>query len=422
MARVRVALRRVVGATMVLGVLPVVGIGATAARAATSCPSAPYGVRTTAPGAGKTVALTFDDGPGRDTRRILAVLASAHVTATFFNLGVNEARDPAAVRAERAAGDALGGHTWDHASLPTLDAAGQASEIDRERVQQASITGAYPCLFRPPFGSRNSTTLTLARQRGMQVWNWSVDTEDWKAGGSGDAYWIDRISSRAGAGASQAHPVILMHNQPVGNPATVTALPGIISYYRARGYKFVDLFGRTGLPAPSIHSVAATSGRTSGGARVTLTGTGFSQVTAVRFGSTAGQSVHVVSATKLLITSPPHGAGVVGVQVVTTHGVSAARTVARFRYVAPPTIRTISPTSGPTAGGTRVAINGSNFLHVTAVRFGTTAGRLVHVASSTLLLVTVPAHTAGLVNVQVFTSYGASAFSTVARFRYVAPG
>ena len=57
--------------------------------------------------------------------------------------------------------------------------------------------------------------------RRMTVWNWSVDTEDWKAQGSGDQYWIDRIRSRAEDGASQPHPVILLHNQVVGNPATV---------------------------------------------------------------------------------------------------------------------------------------------------------------------------------------------------------
>jgi peptidoglycan/xylan/chitin deacetylase (PgdA/CDA1 family) len=422
MTRLRAALCRLFVATLMLGVLPVVGIGAPApASAVTGCHSVPYGVRTTAPGTGKTVALTFDDGPGRDTRRILAILASAHVTATFFNLGVNEARDPAAVRAERAAGAALGGHTWDHKSLPTLDAAGQASEIDRERAQQAAITGAYPCLFRPPYGNRDSTTLTLAQQRGMQVWNWSVDTEDWKAGGSGDAYWVDRIGSRAKAGASQAHPVILMHNQPVGNPATVAALPGIISYYRARGYRFVDLYGRTGLPAPYIRGIAPTSGRTSGGTRVTVVGTGFTQVTAVRFGSIRGLSVHVVSATKLLVTSPAHAAAVLGVQVVSAHGGSAARTVDHFTYVARPAVSAIGPTSGPTAGGTRVTVVGHNFQHVTAVHFGTTAGGSVHVASSTRLYVTAPARGAGVVGVQVFTSYGTSISHTVDHFHYVAP-
>jgi uncharacterized protein with LGFP repeats len=75
----------------------------------------------------------------------------------------------------------------------------------------------------------------------MSVWNWSVDTEDWKAAGSGSADWVNRIVSLAQAGGSQTHPVVLMHNQPGGNPATVTALPTIIQFYRDRGYGFVSL-------------------------------------------------------------------------------------------------------------------------------------------------------------------------------------
>jgi len=145
-------------------------------------------------------------------------------------------------------------------------------------------------------------------------------------------------------------------------------------------------------------------------------------VTAVRFGATPGKSVHVVSATRLYITSPPHAAGTVGVRVVTTHGASAGRTADHYTYVAPPAISAISPTSGPTAGGTRVALTGRNFRHVSAVRFGTTAaGTAVHVTSSTKLYVTAPAHAGALVNVRVTTAYGASAVLAADHYAYVAP-
>jgi peptidoglycan/xylan/chitin deacetylase (PgdA/CDA1 family) len=198
-----------------------------------------------APGRGKTVALTFDDGPGRDTAAILGILARYRVTATFFNLGANEQRQPALVRAELRAGYALGDHTWDHKDLGRLDAAGQASEMDRERDVQHALTGHEPCLLRPPYGSFTPTTLAIARARHLAVWNWSVDTEDWKANGSGAPFWVRRILTRAEAGSMQLHPVILMHNQPGGNPATVAALPAIIERYQRLGYRFVDLLGRS---------------------------------------------------------------------------------------------------------------------------------------------------------------------------------
>jgi len=215
-----------------------------------SCPAPKYGAQSAAPGAGKTVALTFDDGPGASTQQILTILQNYGVPATFFNIGVNATVRPTLVRAEATIGAALGNHTWSHPSMPGLSASAQGTEMDRASSAQTSTVTQPPCLFRPPYGEYNTATLDAAFQRRMSVWLWSVDTEDWKANGSGAQEWVDRIVSLARAGGSQQHPVILMHNQPNGNPATVAALPLIIDYYRSLGYTFVDLNGHSGLTVP----------------------------------------------------------------------------------------------------------------------------------------------------------------------------
>lgn len=229
-----------------------------AALAAASCPAVGYGVNRAAPGAGRTVALTFDDGPGTSTPAILQILREQGVTATFFNIGVNQSARPALVQLEASRGFLLGNHTWSHPDLATQTSTVQAGEMDMATAQQVSLVGIPPCFFRPPYGSYDSTTLSLAQARGMSVWNWSVDTEDWKANGSGDSYWVDRIITLAQVGGSQPNPVVLMHNSPLGNPATVAALPAIIEFYRDRGYTFVDLAGRTAgqLPVGRLDSVA----------------------------------------------------------------------------------------------------------------------------------------------------------------------
>src|SRR5271165_7369572 len=221
-----------------------------APQISTSCPGAPYGAQSSAPGSGKTVALTFDDGPGASTASILSILASYGVPATFFNLGQNMAARPALVRQEAGPGYVLGNHTWDHPNMTTLSAAAQGTEMDRATAEQVSLTGVQPCAFRPPGGSYNATTLSLAQQRRMTVWTWSVDTEDWKANGSSSSYWVNRIITLAEKGSSLTHPVVLMHNQPAGNPATVLALPTIIQYFGSHGYTFVDLLGRTAVHTP----------------------------------------------------------------------------------------------------------------------------------------------------------------------------
>jgi peptidoglycan/xylan/chitin deacetylase (PgdA/CDA1 family) len=244
---------------------PEVPLPEVTAQVAVSCPTVGYGVNHYAPGRGRTVALTFDDGPGSSTAEILRILQDAGVTATFFNVGVNQAVRPALVQAEAAHGFLLGNHSWSHPDMATQSSAAQAAEMDRATAQQNSLVGSPPCFFRPPYGSFDSTTLSLAQARNMHVWNWSVDTEDWKAAGSASSYWVDRIITRAKAGGDQSHPVVLMHNQPAGNPATVAALPSIITFYRDRGYTFVDLAGRVAgrLPFGALDSVGVDGRRLS---------------------------------------------------------------------------------------------------------------------------------------------------------------
>ncbi|HXY44142.1 MAG TPA: polysaccharide deacetylase family protein [Acidimicrobiales bacterium] len=210
------------------------------------------------PSGGKTVALTFDDGPGASTAAILSILKSFGVRATFFNIGVQEAAWPQDVRAEAADGFLIGNHTWDHPDMTTLSAAGQAAELDMVIEEQESLVGSAPCVFRPPYGDYNSTTLALARQRHMAVWLWDVDTQDWMAEGSSSEYWVNRIISLAESeGGALSHPVVLMHNQGIPMPATVAALPTIIRFFQSHGYTFVDLLGRTGPPSPGYWLVTA---------------------------------------------------------------------------------------------------------------------------------------------------------------------
>ncbi len=214
------------------------------ALAGAQCPKPAYGPKSYAPEYPRTksVALTFDDGPGKSTARILEILRQFKVPATFFNTGQNEAARPSLVKTEAKDKFVLGNHTWSHPNLKKLSAKAQATQVDRASNEQRSLTGTVPCDFRPPGGYYNKTTLGLAQLRLLAVWLWSVDTQDWKARGSGSSYWVNRIVRLAEQqGGRLHHPIVLLHNQTGGNPATVSALPTIIRYFRSHGYHFVGL-------------------------------------------------------------------------------------------------------------------------------------------------------------------------------------
>ena len=75
------------------------------------------------------------------------------------------------------------------------------------------------------------------------------------------------------------------------------------------------------------------------------------------------------------MATAPAGTGTVDVRVTTPAGTSAVVTADRYTYVAAPAITSLSPTTGPAAGGTTVTITGSGFNGASAVNFGTSAAR-----------------------------------------------
>ena len=175
----------------------------------------------------------------------------------------------------------------------------------------------------------------------------------------------------------------------------------------------------TYIAAPTVILVSPNTGPTAGGTSVTITGTNFTGATAVTFGGTAATSFTVNSATS--ITASRHAGacgGAVNVQVTTPGGTGTGSRL--FTYVLPaPTVTTVSPNTGPTAGGTSVTITGTNFTGATAVTFGGTAATSFTVNSATSITAITPAHAAGAVNVQVTTpggtGTGASLFTYVRR-------
>ena len=141
--------------------------------------------------------------------------------------------------------------------------------------------------------------------------------------------------------------------------------------------------------APTVSSVAPNSGLAAGGTAVTITGTNFAAGATVKFGSTAATNVVVVSSTTITATTPAGSAGAVTV-TVTANGQSGSLTNG-FTYVVPPTVTSVAPTSGSTAGGTAVTITGTNFVAGATVTFGSAAATNVVVVNSTTITATTPA-------------------------------
>jgi peptidoglycan/xylan/chitin deacetylase (PgdA/CDA1 family) len=182
----------------------------------------------------REIALTFDDGPGPDTPRIMRVLRRTRTPATFFFVGQQLRVFGETLRREARRGFAIGNHTENHAPLGRLPAREQRREL-LTAARHARRYGVEDLrLFRPPYGSYNDHTLQIARTLGMLTVLWTIDTEDFLRPGA--RVIVHNVLSGARPGA-----IVLMHDSGGPRRQTVQALPVIIRHLRRRGYRLVTI-------------------------------------------------------------------------------------------------------------------------------------------------------------------------------------
>jgi hypothetical protein len=167
---------------------------------------------------------------------------------------------------------------------------------------------------------------------------------------------------------------------------------------------------------PAITTLAPDSGTTTGGTKVTITGTQLTGASKVLFGTATAASFKVTSPTTVTATTAANAAGKVSVSVETTHG--TVTKASAFTFVPPPpSVTSLTPTTGTTTGGTKVTITGNHLTGASKVLFGTVPSTTVHVTDSIKLTAKTPAHAAGSVTVEV-TAVGGSGFKASA-FTYM---
>jgi peptidoglycan-N-acetylglucosamine deacetylase len=215
----------------------------------------------------RCVALTFDDGPGPETDRLLYTLAAYKARATFFTVGGSAEAQPALLRRMTAAGHLVADHSWSHRDLATLSARKISDELSRTQIAVGAATGRPSELLRAPYGDVSAQVMNAARVLKLPIVGWSVDTADAR---DPDPAAVTR---RAIDGARPGS-IILMHD---AGPATATALPKVLEALAARGYAFVtvpELYGSRGMEPGQIYekgTLAPATGRNRSSSRRTRT-------------------------------------------------------------------------------------------------------------------------------------------------------
>lgn len=192
---------------------------------------------------GKVIYLTFDDGPGNHTGRLLDILAKYDVKATFFMNYTGAIGYASRIAAE---GHAIGNHTASH-NFAKIYSSEEAFWNDLYYMQSvlADLTGQTTYLVRFPGGTSNSVSKAYnqgimtrlsqqLRDQGYRYFDWNVDSND-----AGGATTAEEVFCNVISGISGKKTAVVLQHDVHG--FSVDAVESIIIWGLANGYTFLPL-------------------------------------------------------------------------------------------------------------------------------------------------------------------------------------
>ena len=192
-------------------------------------------------GTGKSVLLSFDDGPAPTgpLSSILDTLDRHSIKAEFYVLGQEVDSHPAAVKEIAQRGHAVQNHSYTHPNLAGLSKAKVRQELGKTQESIRKAAGVTPTKIRPPYGAGgwrpyDWELVAVANELSLTIQNWDIDTEDWKSPkgiGSSKRNMIERQFERK---QSQTEFNVLMHVLK----DTAADLDAFIRQLKAWGFSF----------------------------------------------------------------------------------------------------------------------------------------------------------------------------------------
>jgi peptidoglycan/xylan/chitin deacetylase (PgdA/CDA1 family) len=174
------------------------------------------------PGRGR-VAITFDDGPGPDTAKILEVLERHRARATFFCVGREALRFPELIDRMTRAGHLIGNHTLEHRKLAWLSPTEVRRQIDAAQEALERAGAPRPRWFRAPHGFKSPFLPRVLRRAKLELVAWTHGV--WDTDRPGAVEIARRAISKLDDG-----DILLLHDGGGDRSQTADALDAILSY------------------------------------------------------------------------------------------------------------------------------------------------------------------------------------------------
>lgn len=180
----------------------------------------------------KQISISFDCAWGTDyTDKLLEIMQKEEVKCTFFCVEFWSKKHPDYIKKIHDFGHEIGTHSATHPYMSKLSKEQIERELNSSMQAISSITNQKVEVFRPPYGDYNDLLINTAREMGLYIIQWDVDSLDWKDLSKDQI--INRVIPRVKSGS-----IVLFHNQGLH---TADALQEIIRRLKDDGYTFVPI-------------------------------------------------------------------------------------------------------------------------------------------------------------------------------------
>lgn len=176
----------------------------------------------------KSIALTFDDGPSKYTKKIIDLLNEYDANATFFILGNKVELYNDTLKYMLESGNEIGNHSYNHKWLTHVDEEELLNQINKTQEIIKNNLGYEPKIFRPTYGS---VSKLMRKTIDLDIILWNIDTMDWKYKNKNKI--INNIMSQIEDGK-----IILMHDT---KKITYETLKQLLPKLKEQGYQFVTV-------------------------------------------------------------------------------------------------------------------------------------------------------------------------------------
>ncbi len=181
----------------------------------------------------KVVALTFDDGPTKNTDAILSLLDDYQVKATFFLIGKDIEGQPEEARKIAEAGHQIGNHTYSHKRMVLKSPAFVKHEIEKTDDLIADIGYTESIVVRPPYGKKLIGFPYYLNKHKRETITWNLEPDTFFTQADEKVRYV-KENIRPGS-------IILMHPMYDSTGNELQAIEKILQTLMDEGYTFVTI-------------------------------------------------------------------------------------------------------------------------------------------------------------------------------------